>query len=148
MRGGKPSDNVIALDLPASDVPTPGVYYGRVALTTDKMAFDIKDLGSNRKMIRVYVSDGEPEPQGDIAWFTTGANTVTGNAFSLTSASGTAKLDGTIAADGTSGNITLENQPVRKYFAAPAGDGAGIFDVTVQPTAPTWAHRNRAAGST
>lgn len=133
VRGGKPSDNIIALDLPASDKPTPGVYYGRVALTTDKMAFDIKDLGSNRKMIRVYVSDGEPEPQGDIEWFTTGTNAVTGNAFTLTSASGSAKLDGTIAADGITGNLTLENQPARKYFAAPAGDGAGIFDVTVQP---------------
>ena len=128
VRGGKPSENIIALDLPASDVPTPGVYYGRVAMGTDKMAFDLNDLGGGRRQLRAYVSDGEPEPAGDIEWFT---SPITGNTFSLTSASGNAKMDGTVAADGISGNITLPGTQTRRFFAAPAGDGAGIYDVTV-----------------
>jgi hypothetical protein len=130
VRGGRPSENLIALDLPASDVPTPGVYYGRVAMSTDKMAFDINDLAGGRRQLRAYVSDGEPEPAGDIEWFT---SPITGDAFSLTSVSGNARIEGTIVADGVSGTITLPDSPPRRYFAAPAGDGAGIYDVTVMP---------------
>jgi hypothetical protein len=128
VRQGRPSDNIVALDLAASPVPTPGVFYGRVALTTDKLAFDIKDQAGGRKQLRAYVSDAEPEPAGDIEWFTA---MTTGNTFSVTSASGNAKLDGTIAADGVSGTITLPDAPARRYFAGPAGEGAGIYDVTV-----------------
>ncbi len=36
-----------------------------------------------------------------------------------------------MAADGVSGMLTLPNQPARRYFAGPAGEGAGIYDVTV-----------------
>ena len=120
---------MIALDLAAPETVTPGIYYGRVAMTTDKLAFDIKDLADGRKQLRAYVSDAEPEPRGDIEWFT---SPVTGTTFSVTSASGGAKIDGTIAADGVTGNLTLPGQPARKYFAAIAGDGAGIYDVTVR----------------
>ena len=88
VRTGKPSENIIALDLPASAEPTPGVYYGRVAGTTDKVAFDINDTPDGRTL-RAYVSDG------------------------------------------VSGTITLPGAPARRFFAAPAGDGAGIYDVKV-----------------
>lgn len=127
VRGGKPSENLIALDLAASPVPTPGVYYGRVAMTTDKLAFDVNTVNGQRTL-RAYVSDAEPEPEGDIEWF---VSPVTGNTFTLTSASGNARIDGTVAADGVSGMLTLPNQPARRYFAGPAGEGAGIYDVTV-----------------
>jgi hypothetical protein len=127
VRHGRPSENLIALDLAASPTPTPGVYYGRVAMTTDKLAFDINPVNGQRQL-RAYVSDAEPEPDGDIEWFT---SPITGNTFSLTSASKNAKIDGTIAADGVSGMLTLPGQPARRYFAGPAGEGAGIYDVTV-----------------
>ena len=127
VRDGRPSDNVIALDLAVSDIPTPGIYYGRVAMTTDKVAFDVRDLGGGRQQLRAYVSDAEPEPAGDIEWFSA---PITG-AFSVTSASKNAKLDGTIAPDGITGTITLPDSAPRRYFAAPAGEGAGIYDVTV-----------------
>lgn len=127
VRQGRPSDNIIALDLAASPVPTPGVYYGRVAMTTDKLAFDINVVNGQRTL-RAYVSDAEPEPEGDIEWFT---SPLTGNAFTLTSASGNARIDGTVADDGVSGTLTLPNQPGRRYYAGPAGEGAGIYDVTV-----------------
>lgn len=127
VRHGRPSENLIALDLAASPVPTPGVFYGRVALTTDKLAFDINTVNGQRTL-RAYVSDAEPEPAGDIEWFT---SPITGNSFSLTSASGKAKIDGTVADDGVSGTLTLPDQPARRYYAGPAGEGAGIYDVTV-----------------
>ncbi len=84
VRMGRPSENVIALDLAASPVPTPGVYYGRVAMTTDKLAFDINNVDGVRRL-RAYVSDAEPEPAGDIEWFTA---PLPGNTFTVTSASG------------------------------------------------------------
>ena len=130
VRQGRPSENVIALDLAASEPPTPGIYYGRVALTTDKLAFDVNDLPDGRKLVRAYVSDGEPEPEGDVEWFSV---TVPGPTFSATSASRNARIEGTIAADGVSGTLTLPDQPARRYFAGPAGEGAGIYDVTVAP---------------
>ena len=127
VRAGRPSENIIALDLAASPVPTPGVYYGRVAMTTDKLAFDI-NMVEGRRTLRAYVSDAEPEPEGDIEWFVA---PIAGNTFTLTSASGNARIDGTISNDGVSGMLTLPNQPARRYFAGPAGEGAGIYDVTV-----------------
>jgi hypothetical protein len=129
VRQGRPSENIIALDLAASPVPTPGVYYGRVATTTDKVAFDINTV-NNQRQLRAYVSDAEPEPEGDIEWFT---SPITGNTFTVTSASRNARIEGTVGADGVSGMITLPNQPPRRYFAGPAGEGAGIYDVTVGP---------------
>ena len=128
VRQGRPSENVVALDLAASEPPTPGIYYGRVALTTDKLAFDVNPLPDGRRQVRAYTSDAEPEPEGDIEWF---SSPVTGDAFTITSASGNARIEGTIAADGVSGMLTLPDQPARRYFAAPAGEGAGIYDVTV-----------------
>ncbi|MGH9276647.1 MAG: hypothetical protein ACRD12_00840, partial [Acidimicrobiales bacterium] len=128
-RGGKPGDGIIALDLAASDVPTPGIYYGRVAMTTDKLAFDLNNPPDGRRQLRAYVSDAEPEPEGDIEWFT---SPFTGNTFSISSVGGGSKIEGTVAADGISGTLTLAGQPGRRYFAAPAGDGAGIYDVTVR----------------
>ena len=127
VRKGRPSDNIIALDLAASPVPTPGVYYGRVAMTTDKLAFDINTVNGQRTL-RAYVSDAEPEPAGDIEWF---VSAISGTTFTVTSASGNARIEGTVAADGVSGMLTLPDQPARRYFAGPAGEGAGIYDVTV-----------------
>jgi hypothetical protein len=127
VRHGRPSENLIALDLAASPTPTPGVYYGRVAMTTDKLAFDINTVDGQRTL-RAYVSDAEPEPAGDIEWFVA---PITGTTFSVTSASKNAKIEGTVAADGVSGMLTLPDQPARRYFAGPAGEGAGIYDVTV-----------------
>ena len=128
VRQGRPSENIIALDLAASPVPTPGVYYGRVAMETDKLAFDVNDLPGGRRQLRAYTSDAEPEPAGDIEWFT---GEVTGDTFELTSATGNARLAGTIAADGITGTITLPGGGPRRYFAGPAGEGAGIYDVVV-----------------
>jgi hypothetical protein len=127
VRQGRPSDNIIALDLAASPVPTPGVYYGRVAMTTDKLAFDINTVNGQRTL-RAYVSDAEPEPEGDIEWFTT---PLAGNSFTITSASRNARIEGTVSADGVSGSLTLPGQPARRYFAGPAGEGAGIYEVSV-----------------
>ena len=65
------------------------MFYGRVATATDKLAFDLNDLGGGRRQLRAYVSDGEPEPAGDIEWF---PSEVTGDSFSLSSRSGNARM--------------------------------------------------------
>jgi hypothetical protein len=128
VRNGSPSDDIIALDLSVDGEPTPGVYHGRIANVTDRLNFEIANDASGARVVRSYVSDSEPEPAGDIQWF---ASPVPGNTFSLTSKTNDATVTGTIADDGISGELTLPDGVARKYFAAPSGQGAGIFDVTV-----------------
>jgi len=42
VRGGKPSANIVALDLQQNGKATPGVYHGRVADDTDRLNFEVK----------------------------------------------------------------------------------------------------------
>jgi hypothetical protein len=46
---------------------------------------------------------------------------------------GDAKITGTITDDGISGELTLPDGVARRYFAAPSGEGAGIYTVQVAP---------------
>lgn len=128
VRGGKPDANIVALDLDQSAPPTPGVYHGRVAGTTDRLNFELKDNPDGTRLLRSYVSDSEPEPAGDIQWF---SEPITGAEFSLTSKEGDATITGTIADDGIGGEITLPDGVVRRYFAVPSGQGAGIYTVDI-----------------
>ncbi|MGH9263788.1 MAG: hypothetical protein ACRD1D_03765 [Acidimicrobiales bacterium] len=131
VKTGAPGPNIIALDLGASSITSPGLYYGKVAMGTDQFAMQVDEPSGGSRRVRVYLSDGEPEPEGDIEWFT---GTVGGNnRFELTSASRNARMQGEIAADSVQGTVTLPDQPARPFFAVPAGDGAGIYEVTVTP---------------
>ena len=76
------------------------------------------------------MSDSEPAPRGDIKWFT---GLVTGNSVSLTSVAGRARLRARIESGLVSGTITYAGRRSRRFFALPAGQGAGIYDVTVTP---------------
>jgi hypothetical protein len=128
VRGGKPSENILALDLSQEASPTPNVFHGRVALTTDRLNFELKPNPDGSRLVRVYLSDSEPEPAGDIQWW---AEPFTGAEFSMTSKNGEATISGTIADDGVSGEVTLPDGVARRYFAAPSGQGAGIYTVEV-----------------
>ncbi|MGI9022043.1 MAG: hypothetical protein ACR2HV_02185 [Acidimicrobiales bacterium] len=130
VRGGNPSANIVALDLDQGDRVTPGVFHGRVADATDRLNFEVKTNPDGSRLVRSYVSDSEPEPAGDIQWF---VDTVTGSDFALTSKNGDARITGTIADDGISGDLTLTDGVARRYFAAPSGQGAGIYTVEVGP---------------
>jgi hypothetical protein len=128
VRGGRPSANVVALDLSQEARPTPGVYHGRVAQATDRLNFEVHQNPDGTRLLRSYVSDSEPEPDGDIQWF---AEPITGQQFSMTSKSGDARITGSISDEGISGELTLPGGVARRYFAAPSGQGAGIFTVQV-----------------
>ena len=129
VKTGSAGPNLIALDLGASTITSPGLYYGKVAMGTDQFAMQVDQPSGGSRRVRLYLSDGEPEPEGDIEWFvgTVGSN----NRLDLTSASKNARLQGEIAGDSVKGTVTLPNQPARPFFAVPAGDGAGIYEVTV-----------------
>ena len=131
VKTGAPGPNLIALDLGASTLTSPGLYYGKVAMGTDQFAMQVDEPSDGSRRVRVYLSDGEPEPEGDIEWFTgtLGAN----SRLELTSASRSARLQGELTADSVKGTVTLPGQPARPFFAVPAGDGAGIYEVTVSP---------------
>ncbi len=132
VRGGRPSANVVALDLSQEATPTPGVYHGRVARATDRLNFEIHDNPDGTRLLRAYVSDSEPEPAGDLQWF---AEPLTGQQFSMTSKmrGDPARMTGSISDEGISGEITLPDGVARRYFAVPSGQGAGIYTVTVAP---------------
>lgn len=130
VKGGRPSANIVALDLDQSAKATPGVFHGRVAMATDRLNFEIVPQADGSRLVRSYVSDSEPEPAGDLQWF---AEKVTGPTFDLTSKMGDAKISGTIADDGVSGTLTLPDGVARRFFAAPSGEGAGIYTVQVAP---------------
>ncbi len=130
VRGGKPSDNVVSLDLSQEATPTPGVFHGRVAMSTDRLNFELQPNPDGTRLVRVYLSDSEPEPAGDIEWW---AEPFPGNDFSMQSKMGDATIAGTIADDGISGEVTLSDGVARRYFAAPSGQGAGIYTVEVAP---------------
>jgi hypothetical protein len=128
VRGGRPSANVVALDLSQEATPTPGVYHGRVARTTDRLNFETKQNPDGTTLLRAYVSDSEPEPAGDVQWF---AERLTGQQFAMTSKMGDARITGSISDEGIGGELTLPDGVARRYFAVPSGEGAGIFEVTV-----------------
>lgn len=130
VRGGKPSANVASLDLSQDAPPTPGVYHGRVAGTTDRLNFETKQNPDGTTLLRAYVSDSEPEPAGDVQWF---AESVRPPQFAMRSKMGDATIEGTISDEGIGGEITLPDGVARRYFAVPSGQGAGIFEVTVAP---------------
>ena len=128
VRGGEPGRDVIALDLSVEGEPTPGVYHGRVASTTDRLNFELETAADGSRLLRSYVSDSEPEPAGDVQWF---AEPITGSTFSFRSKMGDATMSGTVADDGISGELTLPDGVPRRFFAAPSGQGAGIYTVEV-----------------
>jgi hypothetical protein len=128
VRGGRPGRDLIALDLSVEGDPTPGVFHGRVAGTTDRLNFELETKQDGSRVLRSYVSDSEPEPAGDLQWF---AEAVTGPTFSFTSKMGDATMNGTITDDGIAGELTLPDGVIRRYFAVPSGQGAGIFTVEV-----------------
>lgn len=129
VKRGKPGANLIALDINPSSRPTPGFYFGKVAFERDVVGVKVDTPAADgRRRVRIYVSDSEPEPRGDVEWFT---GNVPGSSASLTSASGKAKVVFTFTDDLVSGTITFADGRRRRFFALPAGDGAGIYVVTV-----------------
>ncbi len=131
LKQGQPSPNLVALDLAASRSPSPGLYYGKLARTTDQFAMVVSPAdATGARRVRVYLSDGEPEPEGDIEWFT---GAVSGNRLELTSASGQASLVGEVSGEWARGTVTLPGGRSHPFFAVPAGDGAGIYEVEVTP---------------
>ncbi len=127
LKKGAPDVNVVALDLAESSRPTPGIYYGKLSRTTDQLAMSLDTPGADdARRVRVYLSDGEPN--GDIEWF---PGSVSGGRLDLTSASKNARLTGAIDDTAARGTVTLADGSSHPFFAVPAGDGAGIYDVEV-----------------
>lgn len=129
VRGGTANRNLLAFDIQPSAIPTPGFFFGKVGFERDVVGIQLDLLDAQgRRGVRVYVSDSEPEPAGDVQWFAGQANA---NTVDLVSASGDARVQLTLDDDIITGVITFPGRRVRPLFALPAGEGAGIYDVTV-----------------
>jgi len=128
LKKGRPDDKIISLDLAASGLPTEGIYYGRLSMTIHQLAMSVDraDAQGNRRM-RVYLSDGLPN--GDIEWFV--GNVPPSGAINLTSASHKARITGELSATNAHGTVSLARGPDHPFFAVPAGDGAGIYEIDV-----------------
>ena len=131
LKRGRPTRRLLAFDIDTTSNPTPGFYFGRVGFERDVLGVkvDPPDAQGARR-VRLYVSDSEPEPSGDLEWFTGQA---VGDTVDLTSVGGGARLEATIEPGLVSGTITYAGGRTRRFFALPAGQGAGIYDVTVTP---------------
>ena len=128
LKRGSPDGNVIALDLAASGLPTPGIYYGRADRAVHQLAVSVDPAdASGSRRLRVYFSDGLPA--GDIEWFV-GAVGPSGR-FSFSSASRRATIAGDLVSESVKGTITTASGRPLPFFAVPAGDGAGIYDIEV-----------------
>ncbi len=127
-QSGNPGANVIALDLWNSEEVTPGTYWGKVDGSVHQLmvVLDRPDEAQPRR-VRVYLA-GVPQPEGDTEWFM--GEEIEGR-FDLQSASGDAAIEGEVTEESVSGMVALPNGEVRRFFAIAAGDGAGIYDVTV-----------------
>ena len=123
VKRGSPSANILALDLAASGIPSPGVYYGRAPVTIHQFAA-VVDPSASR--MRVYFSDGLDG--GDIEWFT---GPVNAGKFEVTSASRNARIVADVTPESVKGTVTLAGNRQIPIFGVPAGDGAGIYDVEV-----------------
>src|SRR5918997_7174321 len=103
-----------------------GVFVGGVAFTGNLVAIHFDRTDKDAPGMRVFVTDGLPD--GNAEWFEGKAS---GNAFRFASTSGKASIEGTIEEFETDGTVTLADGQKRNFFTRPAGDGAGIFEVTV-----------------
>ena len=103
-----------------------GVFVGGVAFTGNLVAIHFDGTDKDAPAMRVLVTDGLPN--GNAEWF---EGKATGSGFRFTSASGRATIEGTIEEFETDGTVTLADGEKRNFFTRPAGDGAGIFEITV-----------------
>lgn len=120
----------VNLDLPITSELLPGIFFGRLRFQNDVLLIDVNEpaIAGGPRSVRAYVSDGEPEPAGDVEWF---RGEFSGDRFALTSASGNAQIEGTVSATGVTGTVTYKDRQPLPLFAGPAGEGAGVYDVTV-----------------
>ena len=126
---GRPGRNLLAFDVAPSARPTPGFYFGKVAFSRAVIGVQVHPPdATGARHVDIYSSDSEPEPRGVIAWFSGTAATDT---LSLEAKPGSGHIDLAIAPDQVSGTIAFEDGVPRRFFALPAGDGAGIYEVTV-----------------
>jgi hypothetical protein len=129
LKRGRPGRNLIALDFAPSAEPTPGFFFGRLGFSRAVVGVKLDPPDANgARPVRIYTSDSEPEPRGEIEWFT---GTVTGSAFRLRSASRRARISVRVEDDFVSGTITFASGRRHRFFALPAGEGAGIYEVTI-----------------
>lgn len=129
LKRGRPGENLLAFDISPSARPTPGFYFGKVAFSRAVIGVQVHrpDAAGNRR-VDIYSSDSEPEPRGVVAWFST---TTAGATVSLDAKPGQGHIEATIAPDRISGTIAFEDGVARRFFALPAGDGAGIYEVAI-----------------
>ena len=121
-----PTAESMALEDRLAELSGAGVFVGGVALTGNLVAIHYDHTDPDASGMTIFVTDGLPD--GNAEWF---EGTATEETFSFTSTSGNATIEGTIEEFETDGTITLADGLVRNYFTRPAGDGAGIFEVTV-----------------
>jgi hypothetical protein len=127
---GRPGRNLLAYDVAISARPTPGFFFGGVAFSRSVIGVEVDapdETGARR--IRAFLTNAEPEPTSELQWFsgTVGAD----DTYRIASATGDARLRGTVRGDFVSGTVVLPDDSIKRFFAVPAGEGAGIYDVTI-----------------
>ena len=115
-----------AIDDRLAELSGAGVFVGGVAFTGNLVAIHFDRSQGAGPGMRVFVTDGLPD--GNAEWF---EGTASDGRFRFTSTSGRATIEGTIEDFETDGTISLADGRTRNFFTRPAGDGAGVFDITI-----------------
>jgi hypothetical protein len=118
----------------------PTAYFGWVlgTPTATAVAIQADDSGGATKMVRAYVCDGLGPPRGKAVWFTGPVDTAktngVGQTVSLASAGKRETLDVDHFDERLVKGTFVDASGVRsQYVAYPAHDGAGIYEVTLDP---------------
>ena len=147
-RAASPSANIVSLDLVQEAAPTPGVYHGRVAGTTDRLNFE---TAAQPRRHHACCGPTSPTPSPSRRATSSGSPSRSPPPnFSMTSKmTATPPSPARSPTTGIGGEITLPDGAARRYFAAPSGQGAGhLHGRGRRPTATTPAPPSRAPSST
>jgi hypothetical protein len=101
------------------------------AAANELVAVVVNDPGpTGPRAIRAYVCDSDSSPEGDAEWF---KGRITGNTFSLVSASGNASITGQLTEAAASGTVTLSDGRSLNFRAVAARAGGGLYEVFFLP---------------
>jgi hypothetical protein len=108
-----------------SDEPVVGEFVGKATGVDDLVAVLADPPGTNgQRKVQIYLCDGVSRGE----WFT---GTTADNTVDLTSVTGSANVQATLAPDHVSGSITLLDGTRITFDIPPARDGGGLYDPVI-----------------
>lgn len=111
----------------AAAAPRAGTYVGQLEGLIDLIGIDVTQADRrNRRIVRAYLCDGEPN--GDARWY---SGVMVGNKVRLVSTDGQTTLEVKLGHDVATGFVIFGDGSVRRFIAPPAVGGSGVYEIEV-----------------